>query len=299
MFHILFDGLTPARVAVTSASFMLAFIGLSPSAEPQSIQTKPASTVTTHRAIPDDNLAYPVLITGDSFTGSGFYLNRDNGTFLVTAKHVLFDLATGRLRSTVVEVRSYSKDPSDINPNIFVLNLSALEIKGHPTKDVVVVKVAAIDEKATDCAPCQAKFLPGVLPKATSVNGIVGVGPSVIKLFDQILVGNDVIVFGYPTSLQLKELGQLDPMRPLLRRGLVAGQNLDKRSIVLDCPVYPGNSGGPVIEVDPEGLGYRLWVVAVISEFVPFADSAKYFSMLSNSGYSVATPMDFVLEITH
>jgi hypothetical protein len=78
----------------------------------------------------------------------------------------------------------------------------------------------------------------------------------------------------------------------------VAGQNLEKRSIVLDCPVYPGNSGGPAIEVDPEGLGYRLRVVGVVSEFVPFADSAKYISMLSNSGYSIATPMDFVLELT-
>jgi hypothetical protein len=140
--------------------------------------------------------------------------------------------------------------------------------------------------------------LPGVQTNAVSANGIVGVSPDTIKQFDQILVGNNVIVFGYPTSLELKELAQLDPLRPLLRRGLVAGQNLDRRSIVLDCPVYPGNSGGPVLEIDPVGLGYRTSIIGVVSQFVPFAESAKFFTMVTNSGYSIATPMDFVLELT-
>jgi hypothetical protein len=68
-------------------------------------------------------------------------------------------------------------------------------------------------------AIANASVLPGVRIKAVNSKGIVGVGPDVIKLFDQILVGNNVILFGYPTSLELKELAQLDPMRPLLRRG--------------------------------------------------------------------------------
>jgi hypothetical protein len=33
--------------------------------------------------------------------------------------------------------------------------------------------------------------------------------------------------------------------RPLLRKDVLAGQNLQKRSLVLDCPSFPGNSGGP------------------------------------------------------
>jgi hypothetical protein len=305
MFHNSADDMILTRIARALAVLTLAFIAVSANAQQQSAQTTAASADTTHSAIPDDNLAYPVLITvpNFSFNGSGFYLNTDNGTFLVTAKHVLFEPKTEKepnrkLRSTVIDALSYLKEPSDLRPNIFEFNLSVLEIKAHPTQDVAVVKIAAIAEKSAAGAPGRATLLPGVLTKATSVIGILDVGPDVIKPFDQILVGNDVIVFGYPTSLGLKELAQLDPMRPLLRRGLVAGQNLDKRSIVLDCPVYPGNSGGPVIEVDPEGLGYRLWVVGVVSEFVPFADSGKYISMLSNSGYSIATPMGFVLELT-
>jgi hypothetical protein len=278
---------------------MIAFITTVANAQQQSIETQPATSAPTHRSIPDDNLGYPVLITGINFTGSGFYMNTNDNTFLVTAKHVLFDRKTGKLLSNTVEVRSYSRDPADRNPNIFELDLSALEVKAHAAQDIAVVKIANFgEEKPTASAPAQLTFLPGVQIKALSSNGIVGVDQSGVKLFDHILVGNNVILFGYPTSLELKELSQLDPMRPLLRRGLVAGQNLEKRSVVLDCPVYPGNSGGPVVEMDPEGLGYRLFVIGVVSEFVPFADSAKYFSMVSNSGYSIATPMDFVLELT-
>jgi hypothetical protein len=46
------------------------------------------------RAIPDDNLAYPVLITlGNGSSGSGFFLNTSDAVYLVTAKHVLFNPA--------------------------------------------------------------------------------------------------------------------------------------------------------------------------------------------------------------
>ncbi len=288
-----------AKISRALTFLALIFLAFSANAQHQSIPIKPVNAAPTQRSIPDDNLGYPVLISGPNFTGSGFYLNTADATFLVTAKHVLFDPASGNLRASNIEVRSYSRDPSDLSPNIFELNLSTLGVKGHPTQDVAVVKVATITGKVIAGAAGSVTFLPGVLIKAVSPNGIVSVNLDVVKKFDQILVGNNVIVFGYPTSLELKELAQLDPMRPLLRRGLVAGQNVNRHSIVLDCPVYPGNSGGPVIETDPIAFGYKLWVIGVVSEFVPFADSAKYFTMVSNSGYSIATPMDFVLEITH
>ena len=43
------------------------------------------------RDIPDDNLAYPVLISRDNKgVASGFYLNNGKEVYFVTAKHVLF-----------------------------------------------------------------------------------------------------------------------------------------------------------------------------------------------------------------
>jgi len=54
--------------------------------------------VSARRAVPDDNLAYPVLVTlkeGEQI--SGFFLNLQGGSFLVTARHVLFKEGTDNL----------------------------------------------------------------------------------------------------------------------------------------------------------------------------------------------------------
>jgi len=80
------------------------------------------------------------------------------------------------------------------------------------------------------------------------------------------------------------------------------------KSIILDCPVYAGNSGGPVLQVEQvglraQGLQIEFAVIGVVAEFVPVAEewlnkTHGYSNFeIGNSGYSVATPMDFVLEI--
>ena len=54
------------------------------------------------RAIPDDNLSYPVLyrgapVSGKIKMGSGFYLKKDNTVYFVTARHVLFSESSVKL----------------------------------------------------------------------------------------------------------------------------------------------------------------------------------------------------------
>ena len=76
------------------------------------------------REIPDDNLAYPVFIRLQSgSTGSGFFLNMDENTYLVTASHVLFDESTGDLKSNQATTLSYSKNPKETERNILELDL--------------------------------------------------------------------------------------------------------------------------------------------------------------------------------
>ncbi|PYT20676.1 MAG: hypothetical protein DMG57_41345 [Acidobacteria bacterium] len=77
----------------------------------------------------------------------------------------------------------------------------------------------------------------------------------------------------------------------------MAGTNPDKQSIILDCPIYFGNSGGPVLELDKETFLTNFKIIGVINQYVPFADTGRSFMMLSNSGYSIATPMNFVIEL--
>ena len=131
--------------------------------------------------------------------------------------------------------------------------------KAHPSRDVAIVQIATSAEKSTAATQTEATWLPGVSAQAINSKGIVAVAAQdTVSRSDQILVGNNVIVSGYPTSLGLNEIAQLDSLRPLLCRGLVSGLNTQKRSIVLDCPVHPGASGGSVIEIDPRGLGISL-----------------------------------------
>jgi hypothetical protein len=267
------------------------------------------SMAEAQRAIPDDNLAYPVLITlRNGNAGSGFYLNNGKAVYLVTAKHVLFDPATQKLLDVALDLLSYSKDPADSTRNLLTLDLSVLQnddnIKPHPSEDVAVVKVFTINSSTagTGGTPVvMALPVPGVTTKEQSKGGVLGVDLGTVKLFDQVLTGNDVMVFGYPISLGLQRLPKLDIHRPLLRKGIVAGTNPEKRSIILDCPSYFGNSGGPVLELDRETFQTHFKIIGVISQYVPFVDTggSKTFvmQMASNSGYSIATPMDFVLDL--
>jgi hypothetical protein len=82
-----------------------------------------------------------------------------------------------------------------------------------------------------------------------------------------------------------------------LRKGLIAGLDHEKHSIIVDGPVYRGNSGGPVIEIEPQGLGHHFWLVGITTEFIPLAERAPDLQFVLNSGYSVAKPMDFVLDL--
>ena len=82
----------------------------------------PPGIVRAQRSIPDDNLAYPVLIQLPNEPASGFYLNTGNSLYLVTAKHVLFDPPTGNpptshLHSGPMVLVSYSRDPKEPGTN--------------------------------------------------------------------------------------------------------------------------------------------------------------------------------------
>lgn len=255
------------------------------------------------RALPDDNLAYPILISPSTGgAGSGFYLNGAKGVYLVTARHVLFSDAGISLRAPEITAVSYPKDPSETGENRFRIALTTLQNNGnlqsHPERDVALARIGIPkpEEGTFDLAP-------GVTAIKQAASGILGVSPTSIKTFDKVLVANEVFIFGYPTSLGLKNIPQLDYARPLLRKGIIAGKNDQLHTIILDCPVYPGNSGGPIVEVEQEGLTLHFAIVGVVSEFVPVAEewlnkTHGYTNLeIGNSGYSVATPMDYVTEV--
>jgi hypothetical protein len=253
------------------------------------------------RSIPDDNLAYPVLISvGTSSTGTGFYLNTDEAIYLVTAKHVLIKQETGTPIDEKAILLSYSRDIIDKSQNVLQLDLNVLLQSGnlvfHTKADVAAVKILTMTpERVTH-------IVDGVTIQSRAHNGILGVHSPAVKLFSDVLVANDVFIFGYPVSLGMKDIPQIDYQRPLLRKGIIAGKNESLQTIILDCPVFPGNSGGPVLEVEQDGFELKFRVIGVVSQFIPIAETwlntlFGYTNLsVGNSGYSVATPIDFVLE---
>jgi hypothetical protein len=163
---------------------------------------------------------------------------------------------------------------------VVAANLSAMQkngdVKLHQSQGLVVVKLAMVG------SPASGKVLQrGVAMKASAESDLLGVPTAAVKTYEQVAVGNDVIVYGYPGSPGIPDNPQLDPSRPLLRRGLVAGRDPQKRSIIVDGG-DSGSEGCPVFEIDPEGYGYSL--IGVVIDRL-------------DSGYSIVKPMDFVLEL--
>lgn len=94
-----------------------------------------------------------------------------------------------------------------------------------------------------------------------------------------------------------------------MRKGIIAGVNEINKTILLDCPVFYGNSGGPVIQIDIEsnttlpGLTYNYHIIGIVTQFIPYEESwenrnnhlinKEWF----NSGYSVAVSIDKVFEL--
>jgi Trypsin-like peptidase domain len=251
------------------------------------------------RAIPDDNLAYPVLIVLDKGgTGSGFYLTDGNCLYLVTARHVLFDAASGALQDSSALLRAMEKTRRTRRRR------SLLSTCRNYSLTISALMQRGMSRSLGSRRHTKSVSLPlGVTKTAEAKSGIVLVPTSSIRRFADVMVANQVVTFGYPVSLGLKNLPQIDYERPLLRRGIIAGKNEANGTIVLDCPLYPGNSGGLVLEAETEGLGMRFHAIGIVSQYVPAvqpwfdAGGKEAGKGLVNSGYSIASPMDVAIDL--
>ncbi|MBU1557947.1 trypsin-like peptidase domain-containing protein [Patescibacteria group bacterium] len=257
------------------------------------------------RYIPDDNLSYPVLVkVGDGSSGSGFYFNDlNNNQYLITAMHVLYNYDKQKeecepeLKNNKMSLVSY--DQNLVNPQVVDVDISLLNPKYDKKNDVVVLKIANLESNSD--SGYSISYLDGV-----SSNGgakTVMVRKDNLKKYEDTLISNEVFILGYPKSLQ--DTNQIDESRPLLRKGIVAGKNKERKTIIIDCPVYFGNSGGLVLEVD-EGPGFSrtFSVIGVVVEYIPFVERLKSIKRneivsvrYENSGYSVVVSTDIILEL--
>ena len=248
-----------------------------------------------------------VLIQHPAGGGSGFFLQHSNKIFLVTAKHVIFDRT--KFPSLVLVATNATCTTWSERTNIsshFTIDLAgsftARETRGHPSRDVAVSYVGISETNGIR----QSDFTKQAGLTRPAIQLVIANDHT--TLFKDVLVGSDIYTFGYPSSIGLQGAPQVDQARPLVRRGIVADKDPGRRTLVLDSPAFKGNSGGPVLErgvteFTGTNVQWHFKVIGVVVEFIPFEERwannqfGYWNTTISNSGYSIAEPMDSVFEV--
>lgn len=244
---------------------------------------------------------------GDS-KGSGFFLvDSLDAVYFITAKHVIVKSVDGKkitFYNTEMKVFWYPYDAESDNQDSIYINVLHLYNNNDiyiSSQDAIAFKIGKfiiINDKL------KIEYTAGV--NGFSTNKLVRtLKDTVVNLYEDCCIGNEVLLIGYPIALGLSKSAQYNFSRPLLRKGWIAGKNKSIKTLVIDCPSYGGNSGSPIFErIDSvSASSYKL--VGICTEFIPYDETwfdnkgRAIHSQRSNSGYSIVLSMDHVLDLIY
>lgn len=267
-----------------------------------------ATTTTTTNSFQSDLISLAVLIQIGKGYGSGLYLATEKSIYLVTARHVFWkaqiDPQTKKLKAfnlinPIVDVFSYPRDTNfeaadQIHVDLRVL-INNKQLSFSQTHDVCVFKLA-------DIADGKMQLMEGITKRSPNLN-INSAHLSMIKPFEEISIAEDLYVIGYPKALAMIPTNTFNFNKPLVRKGIVSGKN-PNHTIVIDCAVYPGNSGGPVfitekrIEQTEKGMKMsdKRYLAGIVSKFIPWLNNRSKPAHMENSGYGQMVAFDQVYE---
>lgn len=266
-----------------------------------------------------ENISHAVnIFDNEKSIGSGFYYYRDTSVYLVTAAHVLFKTdSLNRISSHLgfeeIMLKSYSGIDVEEDANVIEVVLTSRNVRRHKEKDVCVVKIASIVK--VDSAEVENVYTSKLDQAATMIknNGrITGFSIKNTRGFEELRYGEEIRVIGFPTYLDIHKnntgASHFEFELPLLQGGVIAGISNKMQTIVINAPVFYGNSGGAVLcRVDDMKLekgklefsrGYHL--IGIVTSFIPFIMDTKIPADridISNSGYTNVVPIDFALEL--
>ncbi|UFH52227.1 serine protease [Spirosoma sp. KNUC1025] len=239
-----------------------------------------------------DNLTYATLLSLDygKSSGSGFFLKFNGEDFLITAKHVLFNDSTLRCKTLTVS----SQNPRSVNEDskMFELDMTQVPVLYSKTNDVAAISFGVIENSNlnSNINLIQAGTLETISIDQNSTRRIEEIG-----------IANEVFLIGFPTSLIFQNSKHFDPGKPLLRKGIIGGINLEDNTFIIDCSTYYGNSGAPVLELCEDN---QLRVIGIASRYIPFViewrnnrETSVTHPEYLNSGYSVCVPMNSIFEL--
>jgi hypothetical protein len=264
--------------------------------------------------LPEIILKVPVLIELDNgTTGSGFFVQDSLNTYLITARHVLFDKKTiisnkikkdtFVLLSKMIECTYYPKEIDSSLKNSMSIDLQMANqfglLKKQENADIGIINIGYVTITKDSLAITH--YYPFVIKKKSFWNQPIP--RNIIESYKNVHVGDDVITIGFPTSLGIQKSPQFDFERPLLRHGIVAGKYPKQNTFIIDCPEYYGNSGGAVFIKYEENGGVYYKLIGVISQFIPFEEkwinnrSGLINTNISDSGYSVVVPIESIFDL--
>lgn len=234
-------------------------------------------------------------------TASGVIIGDSSYLYLVTARHCLIDLSKDGLRlvDTSLWIVYYNEDPFSSKADSIQVNLlSAFKQRDlifDPENDIAILAFAKMQGFTSSGNP---RF--SYTSSATKLTPLApgGMSDKLFLNFDQVDVGDDCLLIGYPSSLQLNSKDDYDFNRPLLRKGAISGKDKSKKTIIIDCPSYQGNSGGPVFS-SPIYSSSNVGLIGIVSRSILHVENleSKYFKAivsvnLYNSGYTVIIPIE-------
>ena len=255
-----------------------------------------------------DIIATPILMEFKQIEKyvSGFFYLSSNTLFFVTAKHVLYNSvadSTGKLtyslKDSTVSLYYYSNNPDIEEKKELKIDLYGLSKSGNigtaNHKDIAIGRIGKLIAKDNYFGVEYNQYTKK-LGQSSSVNIILATD---IVPYKNVKAGSDIYILGYPKALGLKNKPQYDFSKPLIRKGIVAGKNNILKTIVVDCTVYPGNSGSPVFQYVNDV--YKLIGIAIefIPEVIEWKNSNYGISNyeLINSGYSVVESIEDIEEL--
>ena len=240
--------------------------------------------------------------------GSGLFLKDSLNIYFVTARHVLFNSDSSLIFNNCT-LSYYSDDIYSEKSSVIYIDLKKLNklklIKYDMINDICIFKIATnfIVKKGVEE---YARYVDTSSIKNIAINSSSKISAQLLseaRYYSTVNIGGDIFLFGYPTSISKGSDSQFEHSKPLLRKGVVAGKNSLNKTIIIDCPVYFGNSGGPVFEIvrNFPVTSYRLMGIA--TQYIPYVINLKdehrimNIQQSVNSGYAVVVPVDFILDL--
>lgn len=255
------------------------------------------------------------LVRVGNFSGSGFFISIENKVFFVTAKHVIINEKINQAKEiertkidSNIYIISYSQDVVKNKPDTLVIDFdkssAANFLRYTLQKDIAMIYIGKI--RPINDSTSIYEYQPFVqrLTKGTRINSFF---LDDITTFENINIGEDIVMAGYPKSLGDASNNQYDFDRPLLRKGIIAGKAISILNIIVDCPSYGGNSGGPVfveetfVKENKVIKNYKL--IGLVKGFIPYNEvwynqNYRYSNVeINNSGFSEIVPIDFVISL--